>query len=181
MSTNSMKFGTIFNIRSSDYSESIDYKKEMYILRKNSSAPYFPISDRFDIVKTSEILYRGDCYVCNYTHRMQRNFIDSDTPTNDTIVDPRCWIKNFVVHDDGNGTHLNRILNTFKVTGTSDTMPISGSGGNISLPGEDHPPGKSFISNLTSTVTDFFGSSSPQVRGSDKINRGDVNAIPLGH
>ena len=31
-------------------------------------------------------LYRGDCYICQFTHRMNRNFQDPTSPTNDVIV-----------------------------------------------------------------------------------------------
>jgi hypothetical protein len=32
-----------------------------------------------------------------FTHRVHRNFIDSEYPTNHKIVDPSCWGKNFAV------------------------------------------------------------------------------------
>jgi len=32
-----------------------------------------------------------------FTHRMFRNFIDPELPTNHKIVDPSCWVKNYGV------------------------------------------------------------------------------------
>ena len=51
-------------------------------------------------VKLSSALYRGDCYICQFTHRINRNFQDPSAPTNDTIVDPDCWEEEYEV-DDG--------------------------------------------------------------------------------
>jgi hypothetical protein len=39
--------------------------------------------------------YRGDCYLCNFTHRLNRNFQDPSAPTNDEIVDTNTWKDNF--------------------------------------------------------------------------------------
>lgn len=39
--------------------------------------------------------YRGDCYICNFTHRINRNFQDPSAPTNDEIVDMNTWKDNF--------------------------------------------------------------------------------------
>nr|DAU17876.1 MAG TPA: hypothetical protein [Bacteriophage sp.] len=30
-----------------------------------------------------ESLYRGDCYICQFTHRLNRNFQDPSAPSND--------------------------------------------------------------------------------------------------
>ena len=42
-------------------------------------------------------MYRGDCYINTFTHRMNWNFTDPDIPTNKRIVDPYTWYKNFRV------------------------------------------------------------------------------------
>ena len=36
-------------------------------------------------------LYRGDCYLCQFTHRVNRNFNDPAAPYNDEIVDENSW------------------------------------------------------------------------------------------
>jgi hypothetical protein len=57
-----------------------------------------PIGDRISwdsIIPTtitqtisSPSMYRGDCYISTYSHRMLNNFIDPELPTNNNIVDP---------------------------------------------------------------------------------------------
>ena len=81
-------------------------------LRAQDTSAFYAISDRIDINnlnKPSSILeesiseikhfdqiyYRGDSYVCQYTHRIIRNFNDPSAPYNDTIVDEDCWKENY--------------------------------------------------------------------------------------
>ena len=97
------KAGTLVNIYISDYAEmSI---QELFKLRYNDKSPYYAISDRYSISQLNKIerndlvLYRGDSYICTYTHRLNRNFIDPDTPTNSTIVDYKTWKNNFFIVD----------------------------------------------------------------------------------
>ena len=40
-------------------------------------------------------LYRGDCYICQFTHRMNRNFNAPSAPYNDEIVDTNTWRDNY--------------------------------------------------------------------------------------
>ena len=57
---------------------------------------YYPIADIIDINElTEETLYRGDCFICTFTHRVNRNFNDPTSPTNDHIVDPKTWRNNY--------------------------------------------------------------------------------------
>ena len=77
-------------------------------LRSQDTSAFFAISDRIDInelnkhnstLKESEqditdfsqIYYRGDSYICQYTHRINRNFNDPSAPYNDKIVDENSW------------------------------------------------------------------------------------------
>lgn len=78
-----------------------DQNLDSYIkVRCDDASPYHAISERIsledhtngDIEKTC---YRGDCYICNYTHRMNRNFMDLSAPINDKIVDEGTWRKNY--------------------------------------------------------------------------------------
>lgn len=71
-------------------------------IRANDKSAYFSISERYDINDvTNEIgpFYRGDCYICKFTHRVNRNFQDPSSPTNDKIVDQNCWVDNYKVQD----------------------------------------------------------------------------------
>lgn len=61
------------------------------MIRGNDNSSFSAVSDRFEInpnvTKTLNI-YRGDCYTSTVTLRLNRNFVDSETPVNETIVDP---------------------------------------------------------------------------------------------
>ena len=77
-------------------------------LRAQDTSAFYAISDRIDINsinKTNTTLvqsstdkqdfsntyYRGDSYICQYTHRINRNFNDPSAPYNDKIVDENTW------------------------------------------------------------------------------------------
>ena len=81
-------------------------------LRMQDTSAFYAISDRIDINSInqknsildesekninnfSEIYYRGDSYVCQYTHRIIRNFNDPSAPYNDKIIDKNCWKNNY--------------------------------------------------------------------------------------
>ena len=85
--------------------------QDYFLIRYNDKSPYYAISDRISIdsikyTKTenkeeySTTVYRGDCYICQFTHRLNRNFQDPSSPTNDKIVDPNCWKDHFEVSDE---------------------------------------------------------------------------------
>jgi hypothetical protein len=57
----------------------------------SSTAAYHAISDRVPIETVVMQCFRGDCFPSLYTHRMFRNFIDHEYPTNKTIVSPISW------------------------------------------------------------------------------------------
>ena len=69
-------------------------------LRAQDTSAFYAISDRIDlhdinkntsllhesdvVIKDfSETYYRGDCYICQYTHRIIRNFNDPSAPYNE--------------------------------------------------------------------------------------------------
>ena len=80
-------------------------------LRAQDTSSFYAISDRIDINNInkissilsnlqetpdfSEIYYRGDSYICQYTHRIIRNFNDPSAPYNDSIVSENCWKDNY--------------------------------------------------------------------------------------
>ena len=80
-------------------------------LRAQDTSSFYAISDRIDINNInkissilsnvqetpdfSEVYYRGDSYICQYTHRIIRNFNDPSAPYNDTIVSENCWKDNY--------------------------------------------------------------------------------------
>lgn len=111
---------SIINIASQEYILS-DYEKIK--TRHNDKSQYYAISDRIaikdfilpngDIVDDKNILdrisniYRGDSFICMFTHRFNYNFIDPDTPNNDKIVDEDTWINGYKL-DDNDFSNINR-------------------------------------------------------------------------
>ena len=80
--------------------------QQYFKIRYEDDSPYYAISDRFDIseldyswtskgTQFENTFFRGDCYICNFTHRLNRNFQDPAAPTNDAIVDQKCWKDNY--------------------------------------------------------------------------------------
>ena len=77
-------------------------------MRMTDHSEYSAISDRFDIAECKNSpkalvqgqdepyhfqtnCYRGDCYICQFTQRINRNFNDDSAPYNESIVDPKTW------------------------------------------------------------------------------------------
>lgn len=75
--------------------------EQYFQIRYNDKAAFYAISDRIYLedYNTNSIFYRGDCYICQFTHRVNRNFSDVSAPTNDKIVDPRTWTDNYKIKD----------------------------------------------------------------------------------
>lgn len=102
------------NIYSPGYSNS-DLDKQFYV-RMIDNSVFSAITDRYDINDADDYLvnplscivnnedrsggytynaYRGDCYICQFTHRVIRNFNDPSAPYNDEIVDEDTWKDNY--------------------------------------------------------------------------------------
>ena len=97
-------------------------QEDLFKIRYADKSSFYAISERIDLRHmedwfdlseivnsgdTSEIeisllssLYRGDCYICQFTHRLNRNFQDPSAPINDKIVDPNCWKDNYEIADN---------------------------------------------------------------------------------
>lgn len=98
-------------------------QEDLFKIRYADKSSFYAISERMDLKHledwfdlssivnntgdTSEVnvnllsnLYRGDCYICQFTHRLNRNFQDPSAPINDKIVDPDCWKDNYEISDD---------------------------------------------------------------------------------
>jgi hypothetical protein len=74
----------------------------------NDNSVYSAITDRFSFsdsdygVKDDDAdkgniynAYRGDCYICQFTQRIVRNFNDPSAPYNDDLVDINTWKENY--------------------------------------------------------------------------------------
>lgn len=170
-----LELGQVLNIRPEGYSDENDYKLNEFKVRFESVTPFLAIGNRItwdNFTENSLICYRGDCYIGNFTHRIQRNFIDPELPTNDKIVDKETWKNNFYVKQDssvGTGvdkTYLNRILFNYKID--SDNNIVEPDDAKYDATG-------SLIGTGIATETDW------KTKGAHKINRADVNAVPIGH
>lgn len=84
--------------------------KTYFDVRYSDKSSYYAISDRIDIEEFDKSItcYRGDCYICQYTHRMNRNFQDPSAPTNDEIVDINTWKNNYDVSNSETNAKINR-------------------------------------------------------------------------
>lgn len=80
-----------------------DLVNNYFDIRYRDNSPFQAISDRFywDEVKNNVVkdIFRGDCYICNFTHRMIRNFQDTEAPTNDEIIEPDTWKENYSINE----------------------------------------------------------------------------------
>ena len=92
---------SVVDIKIPDYS--IANMSEYFQIRYQDKSSYQAISDRYSLEEllnqNSFTCYRGDCYICQFTHRVNRNFSDPSAPTNDKIVDPKCWKDHYEVSD----------------------------------------------------------------------------------
>ena len=95
----------------------------LFEIRQNDSSPFYAISDRMSIadieIQNKPILitdsideynftcYRGDCYICQFTHRLNRNFNDPSAPYNDEIVDVNTWKNNYTPDNVVNYSKIN--------------------------------------------------------------------------
>lgn len=87
-------------------------------IRMDDNSTYSAITDRIDILESDNYLvtkksqlvndstdfykegyqfsaFRGDCYICQFTHRLIRNFNSPSAPYNDEIVDENTWKDNY--------------------------------------------------------------------------------------
>lgn len=177
---------------------------EYFYSRFTDASPYYAISERFDLedyvykddrgekdIIDITTCYRGDCFICNYTHRMNRNFQDPEAPTNDEIVDANTWKDNYTKGDSEKNGKINRgDVNaiqlghwvTFKVCSSinlsmrnTDTSFVSESGlvghprtfyplYSMSVEGNNKIP-ESFITNMgeSSTTSDRWNYEVPDV------------------
>lgn len=103
-----LQAGSTVNIYTSGYDIA---KMEQYIYQRAcDNSTYYTISDRFILnpkdnqsmivgvnnnSDTIHSIYRGDCYLCQFTHRVNRNFQDPSAPFNDQIVDENTWKDNY--------------------------------------------------------------------------------------
>lgn len=112
-------------------------------IRANDTSEYYAISNRYEFDPKlylpndySLICYRGDCFICEFTHRINRNFIDPETTLSDDIVNPDTWINNFKQGDlESNNKIVRGDVNSIPI-GLWLSMKIRSSL-NLNIRGED--------------------------------------------
>ena len=90
-------------------------------IRMNDNSTYSAITDRIDINNYTATLvgdlnpdnnlipaYRGDCYICQFTQRINRNFNDPSAPYNEQFVDINTWKDNY----DPSNSEKNSLINS---------------------------------------------------------------------
>lgn len=119
-----------------------------YQNRMDSSEPFYAISNRYnfdDLTKKDETrvieCWRGDCYINNFTYRLNRNFADPSLPNNDEIIDKNTWKDNYKVQEPEKWENISRSdINAVQI-GSWITFKVR-SAMNYALRGQDH----SFVS-----------------------------------
>lgn len=118
VSRGNISYNSIINIYIPGYSES--QMNNYFAIRYDDNTAYYSIGDRIDINTAIHdwkyldsnksyqytTLARGDCYLCTFTHRLNRNFADSSNPYNDEILDEDTWKNNY---DANNSEKLQKI------------------------------------------------------------------------
>ena len=108
-----------FNVYINDFNND-----NQFDIRYKDNSPYYAISERIcfnynykSIIKElnnsdnnlTYDLYRGDCFLCTFTHRLNRNFNDPTAPSNDKIVDEATWIKHYQPDEDATKDDITQI------------------------------------------------------------------------
>ena len=102
-------YNNIINIRIPEYNDS--RMNQYFRIRFVDETPFSAVSERVDLSERTVgnlVCYRGDCYVGNFTHRMQRNFQDPEAPVNDLIVDETTWKENYSIDNAEKNADINR-------------------------------------------------------------------------
>ena len=120
VSRGNISYNSIINIYIPGYSES--QMDNYFAIRYDDNTAYYSIGDRIDINTAIHdwkyldsnksyqytTLARGDCYLCTFTHRLNRNFADSSNPYNDEILDEDTWRNNYDANDSEKLQRINR-------------------------------------------------------------------------
>lgn len=200
-SADNLIHGRYYNVLEKNYNFEESWK-DYFRIRYNDSSPYSPIGDRIQWSTLSKVLspiwdaythstdtfFRGDCYINTYTHRMHWNFIDPDIPTNKKVINPYTWTTNFKiknkvnikVDNDGGvsntGLAYNKLLPIFTYKNIFEPAWL----GDVGTTGDTNIE---FAQGLLEPEDKKFKKYSERngLFGTEKINRPDVNAVPLGH
>lgn len=195
-STDNLEFGKYYNIYQKNYNFESSWRN-YFRVRYNDSSSFMAVSDRYewsDLIigksgkQSTKNIYRGDCYINTYSHRMMWNFIDPELPGNSQIIDPYTWYKNYRVTQ----TKL-RLGDTGVIVDSTDGDIIAGTEVasykkvldlfTWKVLNEDENSKSINLASLTMPDSKHFKkySEANGEFGSSKIDRPDVNAVGLGH
>jgi hypothetical protein len=93
---NSLSTNSLVNIYIPGYNSS--QMKNYFDIRINCEDAYNAVTDRKELPSSTTVeenIYRGDCYISQFTHRINRNFQDPDAPNNDLIIEEDTWVENY--------------------------------------------------------------------------------------
>lgn len=90
------EYGEVYNITTKESVNPVAAIDLIFQKYMSASNIFYAISHRTELVPNQDC-FRGDCYINMFTHRMNRNFIDPELPTNTKVVNPDCWAQNYGV------------------------------------------------------------------------------------
>ena len=94
---NSLDTNSLVNIYIPGYD--VSQMKSYFNIRINCEDAYNAVTERKELkdfpISSGEKIFRGDCYISQFTHRLNRNFQDPDAPNNDTIIEENTWVENY--------------------------------------------------------------------------------------
>lgn len=154
------------------YQEGIESTSTEYQIRMDSSEPFYAISDRYNFEQLignddkSLVCWRGDCFINNFTYRLNRNFNDPTLPNNDQIVDKNTWKDNYDPQNTDKWEDISRSdLNAVQM-GSWITFKVR-SAMNYALRSQDH----SYVSEeaLMGAPRSYYPRSQMMWRGANKM------------
>lgn len=92
-----IKYGQLCNVMMKGWDNSDLQTKLTFKQLMADCSQYYAVSDRYNYFEGSVDCFRGDCFPSMYTHRMFRNFLDTEYPTNKKIISPNSWAQNYAV------------------------------------------------------------------------------------
>lgn len=163
---NSLTPNSLINIYIPGYD--VSQMPEYYKMRINNEDAYFAVSDRKSInelTSNGENVYRGDCFISQFTHRINRNFQDPDAPCNENIVDTDTWREKYDEDTDAtdeiNRGDLNAVrMGTYITVKCYTSYNIAMRDWDGSYPGEEA---------LTGNKRSFYPLSGLRIDGHSKI------------
>ena len=154
------------------FQEGVENISTEYQTRMDSSEPFYAISDRYNFEQLignddkSLICWRGDCFINNFTYRLNRNFNDPTLPNNDQIVDKNTWKDNYDPQNTDKWEDISRSdLNAVQM-GSWITFKVR-SAMNYALRSQDH----SYVSEeaLMGAPRSYYPRSQMMWRGANKM------------